>query len=674
MKKLISRLSIKYKIWLTIGLLLGLLVGVVAVNTLSMKNIDRRIDHVVREIQPTVRLASHLLASLERSMRALGFYLLSGEKQHREAYVREIDSTLKDLEKLKRNALIRQDARLSRDVGAIEADIRQLAGYRKRLFGYVEKPATNVPGMGYSARKLNPLSQKMLQNLTAMLQSEEEEDPTAKRKIIQQRINDLRYAWANVMNGVRAYLAFRGKNSVNEVKLYMGEVKRLIKLIKGYGDDLTLDQGEAMGTVEKLANQFDKNWAGLIKIHSSPRWRNDAWLIRSEIGPLLARVDHKIDGLVQYLTRMANDTGTDLSKTGDRAISISLLLLGISLLIGGVIAWLINLSVVRPVGTLRNLLKDISQGEGDLTQRCHLDSRDELGEASKHFNEMMASLQSMVKDIADVSQDVSALSEQATAEVSHVSENIVQTADRAQSAATATEQMSATAEEVARNAANAAEEVNMIHNAAEQGSSQVNEMSRKAQVMGQQIDQLRNDVEALNQKSKGMLDMVAIINDIANQTNLLALNAAIEAARAGEQGRGFAVVADEVRQLAMKTQESTSQITDQINDNIHSNQEVTAAMEGVSGATESMLGSVEETARVINDVAQRVQVMSDMVNQIATASSQQSVVTNEMAANIETISTVENENAMRTSEVASHLNNLADAANRLSGLIGRFKV
>ena len=293
MKQLISRISIKYKIWLTIGILLGLLVSVVAVNTFSMNGIKRQVGNVVNDIQPTVRLATDLTASLERSARSLGFYLLSGEKQHKDNYLKDIAHTMKALKALKASSIVQGNDRLKRLVTGIGADIRQFTGYQKRLFGFVEKPATNIPGMVFSASKLNPVSQRMLQNLTAMLQSEEEEDPTAKRKVIQQRINDLRYAWANVMNGARAYLAFRGKNSINEVKLYMGEVKRLIKVIKGFKDGLTLDQGEAIKVVEKMNQQFEKSWNGLVKIHGSVKWRTDAWLIRSEIGPLLGNVVKK---------------------------------------------------------------------------------------------------------------------------------------------------------------------------------------------------------------------------------------------------------------------------------------------------------------------------------------------------------------------------------------------
>jgi methyl-accepting chemotaxis protein len=255
-----------------------------------------------------------------------------------------------------------------------------------------------------------------------------------------------------------------------------------------------------------------------------------------------------------------------------------------------------------------------------------------------------------------------------------VSNNIIQSADRAQTTAAATEELSATAHEVARNSTESAEEAHHVYQVAETGSRCVNDMSSKAGDMSKEIENLKKDVDDLTEKSKGMLNMVGIINDIANQTNLLALNAAIEAARAGEMGRGFAVVADEVRQLAMKTQDSTSQITGLITDNMQSNENLGSVMDKVAEATQSMMESVQETSETISSMTSGVQKMNDVVAQIATAAEQQSAVTNDVAGNIETISAAESDNAERTAGVSQHLYELTDLASRLDGLVGRFKV
>jgi len=674
MTKLLTNLSIRYKVWGALLVMLALLATVVGVSYVTLSSAGGAVSRVVEEIQPSVVASVDLNAQLEHSAASLGFYLLSKDDAHKQAYLEALKKADGELAKLRAVPMVSAQPDLSKLVKSIDADVAKFKSYQKRLFELATDDSKNIPAIRMAAQTLNPLSQQMLQNLTAMIQSEGNEAANAKRKQILTDIENLRYNWANVMNGVRAYLAYRGQASLDEVKLYSDECDRLVKKLRDYGDELTFDQADGLDQFEKLRKQFSANMDAVVKVHSSERWRTDAYLVRSEIGPLLNGIEQKVNQLVSGLGKQASETGSALVSKMDSSTMLETILLVVGLVVGALVLLGASLLIIKPVERMRALLKDISEGEGDLTQRCELSSNDELGQASLYFNNMMDGLQSMVRDIASVAGEVHDRSHKASGEVTYVTSNIGQSADRARSTAAATEEMSATGTEIARSAGEAAAEASRVLEVSQQGSQRVGEMSKRAQDMGDQIDVLKDDVHALGDKSKGMLDMVAIINDIANQTNLLALNAAIEAARAGEMGRGFAVVADEVRQLAMKTQESTSQITALITDNLQSNENLAGVMERVATATQSMLSSVNDTAQTINEMTGSVKVMNDKAGHIATAANEQSIATNEVAANIDSISAMEGENAKRTSEVAGHLDELSELSSRLDTLVGRFKV
>lgn len=674
MTQLLSKVSIKYKVLISLGLMLAVLVAVVLSSHFSLSRVNSSIDTVVEEVQPTMIVSMHLSKLLEQSAGSMGFYLLSKDEIHKQAYLKaltEIDSALNTLQSM---PSIQQDTELNALVQSIAEEVTTFIGYKKQLLELAVDQGKNIPGMLYAARNLNPLSQQILQFLSAAISAEELESVSEKRRQVLIDFNSLRYNWAYVMNGARAYLAYRQKESLNEIDIYMKESERMLAVTQAHGDALLLEQVEALENFEALYKKFANHLSILKSTHGSDRWRTDAYLIRTEIGPLLQRIEGKLSDLVSKQEAIAASTGAALVNEIETGMLVEAGLLVMGLILGVIVMVGILLFVVKPVERMRDVLKDISEGEGDLTQRINTNSQDELGQAGRYFDNMMAHLQTMVQEIATVSHQVNQRTDQATHEVEFVNENIARGADRTRTTAAATEEMSAMGAEIAKNASQAAGEANRVQHVAQEGARRTQDMSQKAKQMGDQISSLKQDVDVLSEKSKGMLDMVAIINDIANQTNLLALNAAIEAARAGEQGRGFAVVADEVRQLAIKTQDSTSQITSLITNNMQSNENLAGVMETVAGTTRSMLETVTETANAIKEMTDGVKVMNDMAAQIATAAGEQAGVTQEVASNTESISAMENDNAAHTSEVSSHLRELTDLSTRLDALVRRFKV
>jgi methyl-accepting chemotaxis protein len=531
-----------------------------------------------------------------------------------------------------------------------------------------------MPGVAYSAQNLNPISQQMLQMLTGMILTESEEEATDLRKAILTDIQDLRYSWSNVMNGVRAYLAFRAKTSLDEIDLYLEDTARLIEKLRGYDYDLTLDQADALEQFAERREAFIKHLETTKELHGGDKWRTDAYLIREEVGPIVAGIQNELNQLVKEQQRLTEQTSQSLLGQVERSTAVVTTLLVIGLVLGVGVMVASGIVLVKPVVNMREILKDMSEGEGDLTRRCKMTSSDELGQAARYFNQMLDTLQGMVKEIATVSHEVNGRSAQANSEIDYVTNNVAEGAERAQGTAAGTEEMAATSVEIARIAQEAAEEADKARDEAEAGTRSVAEMTEKARAMSEQIQRLHQDVDVLSEKGKNMLQMVSIISEIAGQTNLLALNAAIEAARAGEMGRGFAVVADEVRQLASKTQDSTDKITALINENMQANEGLVGIMETVSGANDSVQESIDATATVIDHMTNSVGVMNDRVTQIADAAREQSTATEEIALNVEAISSMESDNAGRMQQASGHIQEVTELSSRLDTLVGRFKV
>ncbi|MCY1494628.1 Methyl-accepting chemotaxis protein McpU [compost metagenome] len=342
--------------------------------------------------------------------------------------------------------------------------------------------------------------------------------------------------------------------------------------------------------------------------------------------------------------------------------------------LGLAVVWLVGHGIARPLRQMVAMLDDIAQGEGDLTRRLHSDRADELGSIAKGFNGFLGKLQTMIGQVVASVQKVSDSSEHTADIAIRTNQGVQKQLAEIELVATAVHEMTATAQDVARNASMAAEAASHADQAANHGKRTVQGTAQAISALAGEIGRAVDVVQTLAKDSENINAILVAIRGIAEQTNLLALNAAIEAARAGEQGRGFAVVADEVRNLAQKTQQATEEIQAMIQQLQNGTREVVKVMEDSQAKTDDSVRQASEAAHALESITQAVSVINDMNIQIASAAEEQSAVAEDLNRNVTTIGQVANQvasGANEASEASAGLTRLAEQQRRL---INQFKV
>ncbi|WCD83045.1 methyl-accepting chemotaxis protein [Pseudomonas sp. TUM22785] len=357
------------------------------------------------------------------------------------------------------------------------------------------------------------------------------------------------------------------------------------------------------------------------------------------------------------------------------ASSLTATLIGLAAaVVGLLLMWLTALGVTRPILGVAAMLKNIASGEGDLTRRLEYARQDELGELAGWFNRFLDKLQPVIADVKRSVQDARSTADQSAAIASQTSAGMQQQYREVDQVATASHEMSATAQDVARSAAQAAEAARGADHATREGLGVIGKTTSAIEQLASEMSAAMEEVQGLASSSEQIGSVLEVIRAIAEQTNLLALNAAIEAARAGEAGRGFAVVADEVRNLAKRTQDSVEEIRQVIEGLQHGTREVVGSMHSSHRQAQGSVEQVEHAVAALQRIGDAVAVITDMNLQIASAAEEQSAVAEEINRNVAAIRDVTESlsgQAQESAQVSQALNRLA---NHQQGLMDQFRV
>ena len=428
---------------------------------------------------------------------------------------------------------------------------------------------------------------------------------------------------------------------------------------------------EVLKNVEKEHKEYAHHVEAVYALVNQHKM-HDAFIAAEKIEKEEENINHELKRLLTEIEKFTAQAALDAEHHEQSAFRNLIIITVIAIALGLGMSIFIIRGIISVLTLAVNTASTIASG--NLTEEVPQRGCDEVGILLVALSEMRNKLHNMITEMNHASTELAATSEELATVTEDSNKGIHQQQSEVQQAATAMNEMAATINEVAQNAQQTAESANGADQEAQQGQSVVKETVASIETLANSIENASDVIQQVGKDSDNIGTVLDVIKGIAEQTNLLALNAAIEAARAGEQGRGFAVVADEVRTLAQRTQQSTAEIEDMISRLQDSSKHAVTAMQQGSDQVHVTVEQAGKTGESLNSIGRLVGNINEMNTHIASAAEEQSSVAEELNRNFTSISNVSDQNAAAINQISASSEELSRMAISLQEMIAQFEV
>ena len=486
-------------------------------------------------------------------------------------------------------------------------------------------------------------------------------------------LEDMKASFYRVRDRVGRHLSEPERQGVHEKKI-KEQLERLVRNEAKYRES-------RLGAEEtRLMDAYKAAWPTYLELINNkvlPLSRDGRMEAAEDIlyGPALQafrQAREAINELVDYQVERAKRRYDNAQAAYLEMRNLTIGIIAFGLLAASSLGWWLVGSIRRPLFEVRDVLRKLDSG--DLTYQVSYKSDDEFGQMANALNNAISNQQQMISHVLSTVEQLAAAGEEMSSVTEQTTRTVNEQRSQTEQVATAMNEMTATVQEVAGNITQTADSAREADTQTQEGARVVQQAVEKINTLAQQIESSAQTIAEVEQNSEAISAVLEVIRGIAEQTNLLALNAAIEAARAGEQGRGFAVVADEVRTLAGRTQESTEEINEMIEKLQAGSRRAVEMMEKSREQSQSAVDYAGHSGQALGTISEAVQQINQMSAQIASAAEEQRAVSEEINRNIVAINDMSMETASGAEETAAASQDLARMATELQSLVKQFKI